>query len=414
MTFGTAILEQCATLGAISEDPRVLTRTYLTPSHRRAAETIATWMRAAGMDTHIDALGNVVGRYAGATPDAPVLITGSHMDSVVNAGRYDGLFGVLTGIAAVGDLARRGVRRPFAIEVVAFADEEGVRFGFSMIGSKALAGVFDAEWLARRDEQGITLAAALATFGGDADAIPDLARDPRHVLAFVESHIEQGPVLLDGGHALGVVTAIAGASRVRVTVKGLAGHAGTTPMPGRRDALAAAAQMVLAIEEHARERAATLVATVGKLAVAGGGAINVIPGDVEFTIDVRSGDDGTRLAAVTALRERCEAIAAARSVELGWDVMFELAAAPCDARLQDAFAAAIAAQGLPPVRLPSGAGHDAMEMARLAPMGMLFVRCGNGGISHNPLETMTAADADVATRALVTFLEHLDPATLKR
>ncbi|MBS0322036.1 MAG: allantoate amidohydrolase [Proteobacteria bacterium] len=413
MTFGNTILEQCAVLGAISEDPQVLTRTYLTPAHRRAADVIAGWMRGAGMDAHVDALGNVVGRYAGATPNAPVLITGSHMDSVVDAGRYDGLFGVLSGIAAVGELNRRGVRRPFAIEVVAFADEEGVRFGFSMIGSKALAGAFDTGWLARRDAAGVTLASALATFGGDADAIPDLARDPRRVLAFVESHIEQGPVLLDGGHALGVVTAIAGASRVRVTVNGLAGHAGTTPMPGRKDALAAAAAMILAIEAHASERAATLVATVGKLAVAGGGAINVIPGAVEFTIDVRSGDDATRHAAVIALRERCEAIAATRGVTLGWDVVFELAAAPCDPRLQDAFARAIAAQGLAPVRLPSGAGHDAMEMARLAPIGMLFVRCGNGGISHNPLETMTADDADVATRALVSFLEHLDPATLR-
>ena len=207
---------------------------------------------------------------------------------------------------------------------------------------------------------------------------------------------------------LGVVTAIAGASRVKARVTGEAGHAGTVPMALRRDALVAAAEMIVAIADHARERPESIVATVGKLTVAGGGAINVIPGDVEFTLDVRSGDDAVRLGAVAALAARCQAIADDRRVELHWAPLFELAAAPCDPRLQAAFATSVAAQGLTPRRLPSGAGHDAMEMARLAPMGMLFVRCGHGGISHNPRETLAAADADVATRALIHFLENFD------
>jgi allantoate deiminase len=408
MHFGTTILEQCEALGAISQDEKVLTRTYLTPQHRRAADTILAWMTAAGLTAHIDALGNVVGRYAGSTPDAPLLITGSHMDTVVNAGKYDGILGILAPIAAVGDLAARKVRRPFAIEVLAFGDEEGVRFGFSMIGSKALAGVFDEGWLARDDAEGVTLGAAVGRFGGDVAAIPALARDPRRVLAFVEVHIEQGPVLLDAGLALGVVTAIAGTSRVRARVTGLAGHAGTVPMAARHDALTAAAEMALAIEAHARDPVHAVVATVGKCAIVGGGAINVIPGDIEFTLDLRSGDDAARHDALAALAQRCQAIARMRQVSLTWEPFFELSAAPCDARLQAAFAESIAAQGITPRRLPSGAGHDAMEMARLAPVGMLFVRCGNGGISHNPLEILAAEDADVATRALIHFLENFD------
>src|SRR6185312_7693308 len=299
----------------------------------------------------IDALGNVVGRRAGARPDAPRIVTGSHFDSVVNAGRYDGIFGILCAIAAAGDLAARGVKLPHAIEIVAFGDEEGVRFGFSMVGSRALAGRFDPALLDRRDAEGTTLRDAIVAFGGDAHAIPALSRAHHHVAAFVEVHIEQGPVLLDRNLALGVVTSIAG-------------------------------------------------------------AINVIPGAVALTIDVRAGRDAERLAAVAAIERECRAIALRRNVALEWANLFELAAAPCDERLQAALAASVAAQGIEPFRLPSGAGHDAMEMAHVAPIGMLFVRCGNGGISHHPDETMTAADANLATHALVHFLAHFDAAAM--
>jgi hydantoinase/carbamoylase family amidase len=410
MRFGPELLHQHDRLAAISEDAGRLTRAYLTPQHREAGELIAGWMRDAGMEAGFDALGNVVGRYAADDPEAEVVLTGSHMDSVVNAGRYDGLFGVLSPIACVRDLHARGVRLPYTLEVVAFGDEEGVRFGVSMIGSRALAGRFDYGALERRDANGVTLRDALVAFGGDPDAIPTLARTG--IAAYVESHIEQGPVLLNEGLAVGVVTSIAGGSRIRVRVEGRAGHAGTVPMTGRRDALAAAAEMVLAIERHCAERADTLVGTVGKLAVAGGGAINVIPGSVEFTVDLRSGDDAKRRAAVAVVEATCRAIAQRRGVDVAWEPFFELAAAPCDPRLQAQVAASVAAHGVAPRYLPSGAGHDAMEFAAIAPIAMLFVRCGNGGISHHPDETLAVEDAELATSVLLHFLEHFDPRSL--
>jgi allantoate deiminase len=410
MRFATDILRQHDLLASITEEPGRITRTYLTPQHREAGELIAGWMREAGMDAHFDALGNVVGRYAAADPEAPVLLTGSHMDSVVNAGRYDGVFGILSPIACVRDLHARGRRLPCTLEVVAFGDEEGVRFGVSMIGSRALAGRFDARVLERCDANGVSLREALHAFGGDAAAIASLART--HIAAYVETHIEQGPVLLNEGLPVGVVTCIAGGSRIRVRVQGTAGHAGTTPMPGRRDALAAAAEMALAVEAHCARAPETLVGTVGKLAVVGGGAINVIPGEVEFTVDLRSGEDARRRAAVAAVERECRAIAARRGVDVAWEPFFELAAAPCDPRLQAQVAASIAAHGVTPRFLPSGAGHDAMEFAPIAPVAMLFVRCGAGGISHNPAETLAAEDAELATSVLLHFLEHFDPRSL--
>jgi len=412
MDHGATILEQADVLAAITEEPGRITRTYLTPQHRQAGERILDWMREAGMQAEFDPLGNVVGRYEASDPDAPIVMTGSHMDSVVNAGRFDGVFGILSAIACVRDLSARGQRLPFTFEVVAFGDEEGVRFGVTLIGSKALGGSFDPIFLDKRDANGVTLRDAIVAFGGDPDAIPKLKRDPKRVAAFVESHIEQGPVLLNEGLPVGVVTSIAGASRVRVKVTGLAGHAGTVPMPGRRDALAAASEMVLAIERHCLQRADTLVGTVGKLAIGGGGAINVIPGEVDFTVDLRSGNDQTRLVATDAIEAECRAIAQRRNVDVSWESFFHLRAAPCDPRLQAALAASIAAHGIAVRHLPSGAGHDAMEMANIAPIAMLFVRCGEGGISHNPLETMTREDAAIATSVFLHFLEHLDPRTL--
>ena len=405
LPFGTAILEQADELARFTERDGMLARSFLTPQHRLAGERIAGWMREAGMEVAFDALGNVVGRYAGTDATAPWIVSGSHMDTVVDAGRYDGIFGILTAIACVRALHAAGRRLAHGIEVIAFGDEEGVRFGVSMMGSKALAGRFDASTLDRTDARGISLRRALRDFGADPDGIAALARDPARIAVFVESHIEQGPVLLDEGLAVGVVTSIAGSTRVKVGVVGEAGHAGTVPMGARRDALAAAAQMVLAVEALCREGGGALVGTVGKLAVAGEGAINVIPGRVDFTIDLRSGEDAKRLAALDALRARCEAIAAARGVALHWEPFFALDAAPCDPVHQERLAASIARHGLPVRRLPSGAGHDAMQFHGVAPLAMLFVRCGNGGVSHNPRETMTAEDADIATHVLLSYLE---------
>jgi hydantoinase/carbamoylase family amidase len=405
MKHGQRILDRADALAAISEDPPGITRTYLTRQHREAGELIAGWMREAGLDVHWDALGNVVGRYPGEKADAPVLMTGSHMDSVRNAGRYDGLFGILSPIECIAELHMRGRRLPFAVEVVAFGDEEGVRFGVTLIGSRAMAGRFEPAWLDRTDAAGVTMRDALREFGGDPDAIAGLDRRGSSVIAFVESHIEQGPVLLERGLALGVVTSIAGGSRIRCRVAGLAGHAGTVPMGARQDALAAASEMVLAVERHCRDNPG-LVGTVGRMSVLPG-AVNVIPQDVEFTVDVRSGVDATRRAAVAALAVECRAIAGRRRVRLDYEPFFELDAAPCDEALQQRMAEAVAAQGLQVLRLPSGAGHDAMEFPAVCPIAMLFVRCGNGGISHHPSETMTAADAELATAALLHFVEHL-------
>jgi hydantoinase/carbamoylase family amidase len=393
-------------LAAITQDAPRLTRAYLTPEHRRAGDLIAGWMREAGMSVKWDALGNVVGRYEGAVADAPVLMTGSHLDTVRNAGRYDGLFGILSPIACVADLHRRGVRLPVAIEVVAFGDEEGVRFGVTLIGSKAMAGAFNPAWLEATDAGGLSMRDALREFGGDPDAVASVDRRGKGVVAFIESHIEQGPVLLNADLSLGVVTAIAGASRIRCVVTGLAGHAGTVPMSARQDALAAASEMVLALERHCTVHPG-LVGTVGRMTVSPG-AVNVIPQDVEFTVDLRSGVDATRHAALEALRVEFAAIAARRRVELAFEPFFELTASPCDDQLQRQFADAIAAQGLPVRHLPSGAGHDAMSFPAVCPIAMLFVRCGNGGISHHPDETMTVEDADIATEVLLRFIERFE------
>jgi hydantoinase/carbamoylase family amidase len=409
MQHGTRLMQQSEILGAMTEVPGEVTRTYLTPMAKRAGEQIIAWMKEAGCDEAAwDALGNVVGRYHGVNGQegSKVLMTGSHMDSVVNAGKYDGLYGILSPIACVHALSAQKKRLPFTFEIVAFGDEEGVRFGVTLIGSKAMAGKFDPAWWSKADKDGITLRDATNAFGGDASKVESLKRDPKKYLGFIESHIEQGPVLLNDGLSVGVVTAIAGATRVRVNVKGLAGHAGTVPMPVRQDALVAAAEIIQEIERFCAAGSDGLVGTVGKLEVVGGGAMNVIPGEVNFTIDVRAGVDATRLAAVDALKKAANTIAARRKVALTWDAFFHLEAAKCDDTHQAQWAEAIAAQNVRARHLPSGAGHDAMSFAGVLPLSMLFVRCGNGGISHNPLETMTAEDAEISTNVMLHFLTH--------
>lgn len=411
MRFGADILKQADVLASYTEDPPRVTRRYLTTQHRQAGDYLAALMRDAGMEARYDALGNVVGRYAADRPDAPVVMTGSHMDSVRDAGRYDGLFGILSAIACVRDLHRRGRRLPFAFEVVAFGDEEGVRFGVTLTGSKAMGGAFDPAWLDATDAEGTTLREALVAFGGDPDGWRALDRRGTGVVAYVESHIEQGPVLLDEGLPVGVVTAIASGARLRVNVTGLAGHAGTVPMGSRRDALAAAAEMVLEVERIASAPGAGGSARVGTVGTihAKPGAINVIPQEVSFTVDVRSGDDPARIRATAEMRAAFEAIASRRNVAVTSEVFHELPAAPCDRSLQDALAASIARQGLPVRRLASGAGHDAMAFPPVCPIAMLFVRCGAGGISHHPDETLTAEDAEVATAVFLDFLETWSP-----
>lgn len=412
MKFGNDILKQAGMLAAFTEDGPRITRTYLSKEHKQAGEYLIGLMRDAGMNAGFDPLGNIVGRYEAGVPFAPVVMTGSHQDSVRNAGKYDGLFGILSPIACVKELNRRGLRLPYTLEVVGFGDEEGVRFPATLVGSKAMAGKFDPAWLDKTDADGVTMRQAINDFGGDADKWNELdRRGEQHgeVVAFVESHIEQGPVLLSEGLAVGVVTAIAGATRLILNVTGLAGHAGTVPMGARQDALAAAAEMILFVEKFCTDNAG-LVGTVGKLSVKPG-AINVIPQDVEFTIDVRSGDDAIRAVALAAFTNELPSIAARRNVTLRVDTLYDADAAPCDPTLQKQFEAAIAAQGIKPRYLASGAGHDAMVFPAVAPMAMLFVRCGNNGISHHPDETMTVEDAEVATNVLLHFFENYQPPT---
>jgi hydantoinase/carbamoylase family amidase len=404
---GARLLAQADELAQFTQDPPRLTRVFLSPEHRLAGEKIAGWMREAGMTAAFDALGNVVGRYEGTAPDAPALLAGSHMDSVRNAGRYDGAFGILCPIECVRRLNETGTRLPFAIEVVAFGDEEGVRFSATLLGSHAFSGTFDPAWLEKTDAAGRTMRDALREFGGDPDAIGALKRDHAKTLAYVEVHIEQGPVLLNEGLPLGVVTAIAGGSRYSIDVTGLAGHAGTVPMGLRRDALAGAAEMVLAAERIANAMPGT-VATVGRIE-AMPGAINVIPGDVRFTLDARSGRDEPRKELEKALLSAFKEIAARRALKVEFTHMLELNAALCAPWLMDQFAASIRRHGIAERRLPSGAGHDAMAIAPVADIAMLFVRCGNGGISHHPDETMTAEDATLAADVLYDFFLNFSP-----
>jgi len=401
---GREILARAEALARHSDSSGHYTRTWLTPAHRAAAAQIAGWMREAGMSVRTDGAGSVIGRYEGASPGARALATGSHFDSVRNGGRYDGVLGILVPLACVAALNARGERLPHAIEVIAFADEEGARFQTSFLASRAYLGRFDPALLERRDADGVRFDEAMRAAGLDPAAIAATPRDPGTLAAYVEVHIEQGPVLLEAGAPLGVVTAIAGGTRHRVTVDGVAGHAGTVPMASRRDALAAAAEMVLAVEARARTGGG-LVGTVGLLEVRDGTG-NVIPGHVEFTVDLRSGDDAVREAAERDVFARCEAIAAKRGVTVAVRRNHAVRATPCSPRLQALLAGSFEAVGAPVRRLASGAGHDAMVLAEATEVGMLFVRCGAGGVSHHPAESVTAEDAGLAAAALRTFLER--------
>jgi len=363
------------------------------------------WMREAGMRAQVDPIGNVVGRFEGERAGAPCLMLGSHLDTVRDAGRYDGMLGVISAIECVAALNAKCRQLPFAVEVVGFGDEEGVRFGTTMLGSRAIAGALDVASLEARDANGVTVKEALRHFGLDAARVREVARRKGDVAAYAELHIEQGPVLEAEGLPVGVVTAINGFSRLRATLTGQAGHAGTVPMGLRRDALAAAAECVLALERIAKSDA-ELVGTVGRIE-AKPGAINVIPGEVQFTIDIRAPRDELRQRAVTEVTTQIGQIARARNVGCTLETLQELGVAKCAPWLMQQFERAIAAEGLRVRKLPSGAGHDGMAMKALTDIAMLFVRC-KGGISHNPAESITEADAGVGARTLLRFIEDFE------
>lgn len=396
------VLRRCAVLGTISAEPQQLTRPSLTPAMRSVHTQVAAWMEAAGMQVREDAVGNLIGRYAADNPEAQTLLIGSHLDTVRDAGRYDGVLGVLVGIAVTARLHQAGHRLPIALEVVAFTDEEGLRFGSALLGSRALIGRFDPALLEVADAEGVTIGDALQAFGGNPGQLASAARPLTDLLGYCEVHIEQGPLLEAKTLPVGIVSAITGITRSGVTFHGVAGHAGTVPMALRYDALCAAAAFILAAEMVARNTNG-LVITVGQLDLAPG-ASNVIPSRVSLSIDLRHQNDRTRLEAGMLLREKAAAIAGARKVRAVWEDVQEIDAVPMDRTLRERLARAVQMCGIEAFELPSGAGHDAMIMGLVVPSAMLFVRCA-GGISHNPAESVTEADVAASIAVLSRFVE---------
>ena len=384
-----------------------LTVTYLTDAHRACAQRLSHWMREdCGFDdVRIDAVGNVVGIYHGSDPSAKRLLTGSHYDTVRNGGKYDGRLGILVPMACVRELHRAGRRLPFGFEVVGFAEEEGQRYKATFLGSGALTGHFDNAWLDQKDADGTTMRAAMEHAGLCIADIPKLARDAAAYLGFVEVHIEQGPVLNELNLPLGVVTSINGSVRHVGEVAGMASHAGTTPMDRRRDAAMAVAELALFME---RRGAAVpdLVATMGMLSVPSG-SINVVPGRCQFSLDIRATTNAVRDACERDVLAELDAICARRGVSVQLEMTNRAAAAPSAPAWQSRWEAAVAASGLPVFRMPSGAGHDAMKLHEIMPQAMLFVRGENAGISHNPLESSTSEDMQLAVDAFMHLLEQL-------
>ena len=398
------IMERIEALAKISAKPGEVTRVFATPAMRRANKLVAQWMREAGMEAHVDAIGNLIGHYASERPGAKTLLLGSHLDTVRNAGRFDGSLGVVLAIACVENLHFRKIRLPFAIEVVGFADEEGVRYQTAYLGSKVLAGCFNEKDLQRKDANGISMADAIRRFGGNPAKLTSARLDPQRLIGYIEAHIEQGPVLEKNNLAVGIVRAIAGQTRARISFIGRAGHAGATPMNLRKDALCAAAEIILAVERLAKNIEG-LVATVGEIAALPGVG-NVIPGEVRLSLDVRHANDSIRKTAQRALKQTVLHIARQRNLQPGYEVVQETAAVNCSAYLSRLLGQSVKYRQQRSVSLPSGAGHDAAIMAAITPAAMLFIRC-KYGISHHPDESVNVLDAEIALDVLNNFLQLL-------
>jgi N-carbamoyl-L-amino-acid hydrolase len=383
-----------------------LTVTYLTEAHRACAQRISHWMRDCGFDeVEIDAVGNVVGRYKAARPGAKTLMTGSHYDTVRNGGKYDGRLGIFTPMACVRELSRQGKRLPFDFEVIGFAEEEGQRYKATFLGSGALIGGFNPAWLDQKDADGVTMREAMQHAGLCMDDIPKLRRNAAGYLGFVEVHIEQGPVLNEMDLPLGIVTSINGGARYLCEVIGMASHAGTTPMDRRRDAACAVAELALFIEKRAAKDGDS-VGTIGILNVPNG-SINVVPGRCQITLDLRAPTDTQRDALVADVLAELKAICERRGVRQTVEETMRAAAAPSAPDWQKRWEKAVDTLGVPLFRMPSGAGHDAMKLHEVMPQAMLFVRGLNSGISHNPLESTTSDDMQLAVEAFQLLLDNL-------
>ncbi|MFD1871584.1 Zn-dependent hydrolase [Hymenobacter bucti] len=403
----THILRRIDELAAISEDATgaTVTRRFGTPAFVRGRDLVQRWFEAAGLEVRLDGIGNLRGRLASQRPGAKTFVLASHIDTVVNAGKYDGPLGVLMGLDLVERISQQGIALPFHIELMAFSDEEGVRFHTTYLGSKVVTGAFEPTLLQRADADGITLAQAIAEMGGNAATLATDALPADEWLGYFELHIEQGPVLWDNKVPIALVTAIAGQQRVELTWQGMAGHAGTVPMAMRQDALAATAEFVLAAEAFALGHGRGLVATVGQLRIPYA-ASNVIPGQVVHSFDLRSPDADQLAAAYAELQAEAKAIATRRGLDLDWQLVQYTAPVACDLGLNRLLGQAIAASGHAVVGLVSGAGHDAVPASAVAPATMAFIRCYKG-ISHNPLENVEAADVAAALEVAERFLLEL-------
>lgn len=395
-------------LAKISDAAEGLTRTFCSPGMRRANALVGMWMRQAGMQVDTDAIGNLRGHYRGNAKlemrKTKTLLLGSHLDTVRNAGKFDGALGVLVALACVQQLHDSKTDLPFDLEVIGFADEEGVRYQSTYLGSKVLAGKFNPKELKRLDSDGMSMADAIRNFGGNPKALAKAKLEPERLLGYVEVHIEQGPVLENKNLSVGVVTAIAGQSRIRMTFRGRAGHAGTTPMSLRRDALCGAAEFISTVETVAK-RTTGLVATVGEI-TALPGASNVIPGEVRLSLDVRHADDSVRKQAVVILKQKAFQIAHKRDLNVTIELIHETAAIACDQHLSNLLAKGGKRHQKQVPSLPSGAGHDAAAMSSITPVAMLFVRCKEG-ISHHPDESASEKDVRVAIAVMNEFLESV-------
>jgi len=386
-----------------SESGPGVTRLFLTDQHKQITIAVQKWMQEAGMEAKLDAAGTVVGRVQAKSADSPVLILGSHVDSVPHGGKFDGMLGVVLPIVCMGQLRSQGISLPYTVEIAAFGDEEGVRFPTTLLGSRAFAGLVVNDDLGIKDEAGVNLSEALERFGCDPAALPSLARDPSKILGFVEVHIEQGPVLEEAGQPLGTVTAIAGIERHALTFRGKPGHAGTTPMTARQDALVGASEFILNVNELCRSTE-DIIGTVGTIS-ARPNSINVIPETVHLGLELRSPYRTKRLAARREISAIAERIARTRELSLEFDLTYERNGINCAPRLVDALSSAIGRSGYEPVHLHSGAGHDGLAMCSLCDVGMLFVRCRNG-LSHHPDEAATEEDINAACLVLLDFLKN--------
>jgi len=394
------IMQRLDALGQITDEPGQLTRFYGSPAMRRANALVQSWMEEAGMTVRSDAIGNLIGHFPGLRPDARLFLLGSHLDTVRNAGKFDGPLGVVLAIACVKQIKKP---LPFALEIVAFADEEGARFQSAYLGSRALAGELTEKDLALKDAGGVTLGEVVKEFGGDPGRLASCRMFAENLLGYVEVHIEQGPVLEEKNQSIAIVTAIAGQTRAIVTIQGRAGHAGTSPMNLRHDALCGAAELILELEKQARQEPG-LVATVGQIAAIPN-VSNVVPGKCELTVDLRHQDNTVRINFAKNFSQFLAALEQRRGLKTSWRTVQETPSVPCSAELSTLLQKA-AARHIPSIlSLPSGAGHDAAIMARITPMAMLFMRCA-GGISHHPDESVRPEDVRAALEVLTDLVSH--------